>query len=472
MSRLAGRAVLRPPAPIRPRAQSPLRDRCAGRPLAAGVRALLEPRFRQDFSGVRVHDDAAAAGHARSARARAFTVGEDVVFAAGRHDSASPEGLHRLAHELAHVVQYRNGSVSAGAEERAGRAADAAVDGATVEPAALGGRPETLARDPDDGAGARLLGGGLHLRLAGFDGFTAGGADLTAEHQATAGWVGPMLAGWALRDPGARFQIVGRAQPGTADTALALRRARAVAAALLKAGVPASALQPDTDMSAESAPQVEVRVVGGTGAGGGGAATPDLRLHPGAPPVPFLPTPARLPGQAAPPGPTTQPVAGFEPATRPGTTGNLRRAVLQLDPVKTLLDRLEGQVLDDLRRTSTGDRVVLGAGAATFAGTLGFGIAGSTELRRFALDQLNGVVVPLSVLADAHFQLTLPGIQVSIEFDMRRLGPIPNQILRAASVELRTQSPTGPQHPAALPDAGFILHLDLTKLPGIGRRLR
>ena len=46
----------------------------------------------------------------RRFQARAFTLGRDVVFAAGEHDAASEDGKRLLAHELMHVVQQSDGS--------------------------------------------------------------------------------------------------------------------------------------------------------------------------------------------------------------------------------------------------------------------------------------------------------------------------------------------------------------------------
>lgn len=94
--------------------------RTPGRPLDTRTRALFEGRFGHDFSNVRVHADADAA---RSIGASAFTTGEHIVFG-GRASQA------RLAHELAHVVQQRRGSVLAGMSEPHGsdeRSADRAA---------------------------------------------------------------------------------------------------------------------------------------------------------------------------------------------------------------------------------------------------------------------------------------------------------------------------------------------------------
>jgi hypothetical protein len=79
--------------------------RSPGQPLDPATRAYFEPRFRQDFSRVRVHADPQAAAAAESVRAHAFTVGHNLVFGAGRFAPASSEGRKLLAHELTHVVQ-------------------------------------------------------------------------------------------------------------------------------------------------------------------------------------------------------------------------------------------------------------------------------------------------------------------------------------------------------------------------------
>ncbi|MDQ3803241.1 MAG: DUF4157 domain-containing protein [Acidobacteriota bacterium] len=79
-----------------------------GRPLDAGTRSFMETRFQHDFSRVRVHTDARADESARSVGARAYTVGQDVVFAAGLYQPATAEGQRLLAHELTHVVQQQN----------------------------------------------------------------------------------------------------------------------------------------------------------------------------------------------------------------------------------------------------------------------------------------------------------------------------------------------------------------------------
>jgi hypothetical protein len=86
--------------------------RSPGRPLDAGTRAFMEPRFGQDFSGVRVHTDGKAAEAAGAVQAKAYTVGNNVVFGSGEFSPGTAEGQRLLGHELAHVVQQGNSSLA------------------------------------------------------------------------------------------------------------------------------------------------------------------------------------------------------------------------------------------------------------------------------------------------------------------------------------------------------------------------
>jgi hypothetical protein len=79
--------------------------RSPGQPLDRETRAFMEPRFGHDFRGVRVHTDAKAQESASAVNAKAYTVGSDVVLAAGQPAAGSHEGTQLLAHELTHVVQ-------------------------------------------------------------------------------------------------------------------------------------------------------------------------------------------------------------------------------------------------------------------------------------------------------------------------------------------------------------------------------
>lgn len=83
--------------------------RGGGQPLPASVQAYFEARFGYDFSKVRVHIDALGDALANAVNARAFTVGQDMVFGAGRYQPHTYEGRRLIAHELTHVVQQEGG---------------------------------------------------------------------------------------------------------------------------------------------------------------------------------------------------------------------------------------------------------------------------------------------------------------------------------------------------------------------------
>lgn len=74
-------------------------------PLDARTHGYFAARFGHDFSAVRVHADGPAAASAAALNARAYTVGNDVVFGAGEYRPATASGRRLLAHELVHVAQ-------------------------------------------------------------------------------------------------------------------------------------------------------------------------------------------------------------------------------------------------------------------------------------------------------------------------------------------------------------------------------
>jgi len=84
----------------------------SGRTLDADSRDFFESRFGHDFSQVRIHADTLAQQSARAIRARAYTVGNHIAFAAGEFAPGTPDGQRLLAHELAHVVQQTQGAVT------------------------------------------------------------------------------------------------------------------------------------------------------------------------------------------------------------------------------------------------------------------------------------------------------------------------------------------------------------------------
>ncbi len=91
-----------------------------GKPLDSEARRRMEAVFGEDFSGVRLHDDATAALLASDFDARAFTVGEHVAMGSSDLKPGTAVGDAVLAHELAHVMQQREGAPDAEKEDAAG----------------------------------------------------------------------------------------------------------------------------------------------------------------------------------------------------------------------------------------------------------------------------------------------------------------------------------------------------------------
>ena len=96
-----------------------------GQQLGTGERSFFEPRFGHSLAHVRVHEGAQAASSARRFGALAFTYGNHVVLGDGAQ-AHTAQRRQLLAHELAHVLQYRGaagpGRVEIGAPDSAAEA--------------------------------------------------------------------------------------------------------------------------------------------------------------------------------------------------------------------------------------------------------------------------------------------------------------------------------------------------------------
>ena len=106
----------RPSAPHQPRPQGhafevpqafQFRQSPGGKPLPEAVQRKMEAFFKTDFSDVRIHEGPQAG----QIGALAFTMGSDLYFAPGQYNPNSAAGQRLLGHELAHVVQQRQGRV-------------------------------------------------------------------------------------------------------------------------------------------------------------------------------------------------------------------------------------------------------------------------------------------------------------------------------------------------------------------------
>jgi hypothetical protein len=130
--------------------------RSSGRPIEPATRRLMDLRFGEDFSGVRVHADDRADAAASALGARAFTAGSDIVFAHGAYAPATAPGRELLAHELTHVVQQRGAPASLparvapadDAHERDARSTARAVLAGTAPGRALLPAPHAIQRQP------------------------------------------------------------------------------------------------------------------------------------------------------------------------------------------------------------------------------------------------------------------------------------------------------------------------------------
>lgn len=125
--------------------RGPTGRRVNGFPLPGPLRHRLERLFAVDLSTVRIHLSRAPERHA----ALAFARGEVICLLPECWQPATPRGLRLLAHELAHVVQQRDGRV------RTPRRAAALV----VDPA-LEAEAEQVAERIVGGRRARLMRGG------------------------------------------------------------------------------------------------------------------------------------------------------------------------------------------------------------------------------------------------------------------------------------------------------------------------
>lgn len=113
--------------------------------LPSDVQGQMESALGADFSGVKVHTDSSKAGELG---ALAFTQGEEVHFAPGQFDPGTTEGQSIIGHELAHVVQQREGRVTATGSEAgmkvntdAGLEAEADALGAQAAQMKVAGEP-------------------------------------------------------------------------------------------------------------------------------------------------------------------------------------------------------------------------------------------------------------------------------------------------------------------------------------------
>ena len=102
----------------------------------------MEPGFGRDLSRIRVHTDDHAAESSRAVNAKAYAVGNHVVFGRGEYRPGTAAGRELIAHELAHAHQQHGASASGDLRiaddapaERQAQAAAAAISARRPVPA-------------------------------------------------------------------------------------------------------------------------------------------------------------------------------------------------------------------------------------------------------------------------------------------------------------------------------------------------
>lgn len=89
------------------KAEKPVQRSSAPNKMPTEVQAKMESALNADFSDVNIH----VGSQASDVGALAYAQGNDVHFAQGKFDPHSQSGQELLGHELAHVVQQRQGRV-------------------------------------------------------------------------------------------------------------------------------------------------------------------------------------------------------------------------------------------------------------------------------------------------------------------------------------------------------------------------
>ena len=82
--------------------------RSQGQPLESQTLRFMESRFARDFGHVQIHTGTEAATSALSINARAYTLGQHIVFGSNQYQPHTRTGQALIAHELTHVVQQQS----------------------------------------------------------------------------------------------------------------------------------------------------------------------------------------------------------------------------------------------------------------------------------------------------------------------------------------------------------------------------
>lgn len=370
--------------------------RSPGQPLDPATSAFMEPRFGHDFTGVRVHTNAQAAESARAVHARAYTVGNAVVFAADEFAPTTVPGQRLLAHELTHVVQQ------SGVQQSGTRAA--------ATPLTLDHAGSPLEREADESS-SRLVAGQSrpNIHRGATNTLQRDGEDEERRLPSTAPQLGQSL-GLPQSRPGFNLPSL-QLDPQIAAQIRAIQFMQGL-------------------LSIEQLTAAASQTAGGTAQG-----APTL---PGARPqlLPSLPPPAAggltpAGGLGLPPTPTAPPLVprGAGPETPgPASIGDLLKAVLQVPAVQsgvaTLRTQAEGRLRSDWSGLSGGERALVITHSVVLAGGALAGIATNAEARQFVLNQVQGKTIPIpGTPMTFQFNLTGPDQRLVLGLDVGALLP-------------------------------------------------
>lgn len=104
---------LLPGGGVHPSVEGMIRERSGrGGRLDSGMASWASRELDPAIHSVSVHTDATADALARSVSAKAFTVRNDVFFAAGAYQPQTAPGRALIAHELTHVAQQRGAATT------------------------------------------------------------------------------------------------------------------------------------------------------------------------------------------------------------------------------------------------------------------------------------------------------------------------------------------------------------------------
>ena len=189
---------------------------------------FFSARMGYDFSGVKIHNDKAAADSAKDVNAKAYTIGNNIVFNEGQYNTESVEGKKLMAHELTHVIQQNSDASSKANRKTANQYVSKAsnIIQRAGDPRRIPGGltcPTSLATGAP--AGTDLL-------------FAQNGSTITGSH--TLSLIGFAIS-WLLSGGYNNILIHGYASTEGTDEhnwALSCNRAEAVRAELIRLGIP------------------------------------------------------------------------------------------------------------------------------------------------------------------------------------------------------------------------------------------